>query len=95
MRVDRRRPWLAQAVLEDGFKYIEASDSQRQLFDLGNDPFELRNLIEVNEEMATHLQSRLASWRQLGLGEGAGSDRGATGLSERQREALRSLGYLR
>jgi arylsulfatase A-like enzyme len=95
MAVNHERRWLAQAVIEDGFKYIETPDLQKQLFDLESDPFELRNVVDVNEDTAARLQARLTSWRQLGQGEGVGPAQGATDLSERQREALRALGYVR
>lgn len=76
-----------RAVVTDGWKYIESP--RAELYDLSQDPGELRNLIEEHPGVASEMKQTLDQWEdgaQRRLAENVA-------LSESDRRALASLGY--
>ncbi len=77
-----------RVIRSDEWKYIEAP--RPELFDLGKDPRETRNLFTAEPSVAARLRQQLKS-----IMAGAGSaSQTRSGDPEREREELESLGYL-
>jgi arylsulfatase A-like enzyme len=57
---------LGRLVVTDRYKYIWNDSDMDELYDLKEDPFELKNLINNNEyrDVLTDMRTRLANWRQ-------------------------------
>ena len=73
------------------WKYIEGThDGTRELFDLEGDPGELRNLSAERTKEAAEQARRLATWRS----SYPALERDTPPLSDSDREALESLGYV-
>jgi len=55
----------ARAIMMDGYKYIATNDQLHELYDLKNDPFELKNLIRISEYkvILEKLRDNLAEWQ--------------------------------
>lgn len=81
------------AVYRGRLKYIEYSDGEQELYDLGRDPEELENLAEVRTSDVRVLRESLRAWQDRTLPVGAGDDRPATPDAEGLR-MLRDLGYV-
>ena len=62
-----------------------------ELYDLGTDPGETRNLAEAEHERTTELFARLRTWMD---DTGAGREVPRMELSEDDIEGLRALGYV-
>ena len=52
----------SRAVLEDGWKYIQTLDGERQLYYLEDDPMELVNLANKKEEKCLEMKRKLEKW---------------------------------
>jgi arylsulfatase A-like enzyme len=83
-----------EAVVDGEWKYIEGSDGSRQLYRLGEDPGETKNLVEVDPARATELDARLDAWLKripeyTPTGEASGHKR-----SDELKEGLEALGYV-
>jgi tetratricopeptide (TPR) repeat protein len=76
------------AIRSDGWKYIEAP--RPELFDLRNDPREIRNLFATEPSVAARLREQL---KVVMAGTGAPTP-SQSGDPVRERKALQSLGYL-
>jgi arylsulfatase A-like enzyme len=73
------------------WKYIEGpEESTRELYDLEEDPGELRSVHETSRTIADDLASRLAGLRLTYARDAASAPK----LSEEDRERLRALGYV-
>jgi hypothetical protein len=81
-----------RAIIASPYKLIKSSTGAAELFDLGSDPGELRNLVsaepELTRRLATELEGVAAHLPPLFREEGRGVLRPET------EEALRALGYL-
>jgi arylsulfatase A-like enzyme len=85
-----------KSVTEDGWKLVWAGDGSHELYDLGNDPGELRNLIR-DPAAASRRDSLLATLNELmSRYEQMTQDpkARAPSLDAETREELRALGYL-
>lgn len=86
---------LTYSLTSDNWRFISSTDGQRQLFDLGADPHELRDLAESKPEVVANFQAildrqiALQQARHLKLG-GAGVEK----IDESLLEDLRALGYV-
>jgi len=79
-----------RAVMVDNWKLIwtpESPDTEWQLFDLTRDPEEARNLWHPSHARGRELQAELQAWLR-------GMDQQPVALDEKERELLRSLGYV-
>jgi arylsulfatase A-like enzyme len=86
-----------RVIRTDTMKYIWSSDGKHQLFDVRSDPFETKNLVAGQPELAAQLQSELLEWwsRQPEYGPLPSADPPAIQPLDREAlERLRSLGYL-
>ena len=84
--------------MDGGFKYVWGSDGRDELFDLGSDPLESRDILEERPGVARRLRSTMEeTWRGLPVCVPAEYDSVAAGEepSAEQLELLRSLGYVR
>jgi arylsulfatase A-like enzyme len=80
----------ARAIFSWPYKYITSSNGRRELFDLGSDPAEDRNLYIRQPEIAERLAGRLALWMNgMPL-----QSREAHTLSPEDLRRLKSLGYV-
>ena len=79
-----------KAIRERGFKYIDAP--RPELYDLGSDPGETKNLVSEKESLAGRLKKRLQELDQE-LERGSGELERATIDAETMRK-LQSLGYV-
>jgi len=75
-------------LIEDGWKYIQAP--RPELYDLGSDPQEEKNLMETGAGRAAEMKSRLEEI----LASAAGTDSEKRTVSPAEQERLRSLGYI-
>lgn len=87
-------PWsrTLRAVYQGKYKYIWASDGKHELYDLEADPGELKNLIEIETNLAKKLAGNHDEWvaRLKAVKAKAQQDRA---LTEQERRRLESLGY--
>jgi len=89
-----RRLLPQQAVVDGRFKYIASADGRRELYDLVEDPRELRNLIAERPRHAKRLSAFLGTWlKRVPLHAPAGGD-GPRDLDPDTVDALRGLGYI-
>lgn len=89
-----RRLLPQQAVVDGRFKYIVSGDGRRELYDLREDPQELRNLIEERPGPAKRLGAFLDAWlKRIPKHTPAGGDT-PRDLDPDTIEALRGLGYI-
>ena len=100
----RHSPLLARylrrirSLTSGDMKFVWSSDGKHELYDLSQDPGELRNLIDskAHAELSRDMEARLTDWflgfEQDGSSEPRGDD--SEELDEATKEALRSLGYL-
>lgn len=81
-----------RAIYDAPYKLIASSDGSLELFDLANDPEELKNLVETKPDTVRDLSERLrdVSARHPPMFE----EEGDTALRPETEEALRALGYL-
>ncbi|WP_066504126.1 sulfatase-like hydrolase/transferase [Abyssisolibacter fermentans] len=58
---DDNTHFVGRMIYQDAYKYIHFSgyDDEDLLFDINNDPYELRNIICENEDVATELKSKI------------------------------------
>lgn len=68
----------ARAILGNRYKLVidgqRGSESAIELFDLGNDPAEEKNLVETKPEIAEDLQRQLRDWQESVLNSLTGAD---------------------
>lgn len=89
-------PWdrTLRAYYDEPYKFIEASDGRHELYDLAEDPGELRNLVDqqprVAERLAADLHEYLLSLQKIG----ASQPQSTSGpIDEEHRRRLEALGY--
>jgi hypothetical protein len=84
-----------RAYYEEPYKFIAASNGQHELYNLDDDPAELRNLIraqpETAQRLAANLRAYLGSLHSL---PAAQSQHTPYPLDEDQRRRLEILGYV-
>ena len=83
-----------RAVISKDWKLIwtpgQSPDLEYQLYDLGSDPQETKNLYAADDSQVAELKKSLERWMRRGrAGQG-----GSAELSDSDREALHALGYL-
>jgi arylsulfatase A-like enzyme len=85
-----------RAVLYQGpWKYIHSSDNAHELYDVIDDPHELRNLLENEPEVARQLQGQLRKANPSIETEGESREGNRVeDLSPEMREQMKALGYL-
>jgi hypothetical protein len=90
------RPDVDQvSVVRDGYKLIwDRKADQLTLFDLRTDPEETEDLAADRADIVTQMKSLFWLWKQ-GSGTGNSGAPGAVEITEEERRALESLGYLR
>jgi arylsulfatase A-like enzyme len=83
-------------VVQDGrWKVVRTGESDLAVFDLQQDPDELRPLPLSERPAARSLVERLERWERMADGASTGSGGGIGELDPELRESLRALGYLR
>ena len=88
------------AVILNGWKLIhntkKAADApEYELYEVGSDPREQKNLAEAKPEIVRRLAAEIARWRKVTASQKLKSDADATkGMSQEELERLRSLGYI-
>ncbi len=80
----------ARAIFSWPYKFITSSNGRRELFDLGNDPAEARNLYIRQPERAAQLGDRLSLWMKSMPQQ----SRQTQTLSPEDLRRLKSLGYV-
>lgn len=84
-----------RALRHGGWKYIWSSDGQEELFDLGADPGETRDLTSTAAGMKRLLQFRsLHEQWQAAMRRDAAGERAEVAIEEDVATSLRALGYL-
>ena len=80
------------SIEREGFKYIWSSHGENELYELGTDAAEERNVLRERPELASRLDAELRTWRtRLGAPRAAGED---GRIDPATRQVLESLGYL-
>jgi arylsulfatase A-like enzyme len=87
-RFDRIR----RTLLDEGYKFIEDSDGQHELYNLEMDPGEMNNLYAPEAQRATRLRDELATVIAKHLDPDEAGD--AVELDTQMQENLEALGYL-
>lgn len=82
-----RRAWF-----EGSYKYISSSDGQNELYDLEKDPGEQINLVDAQSRESEKFASKLIDF--LAQRESSEPNRVEQDLTESEKEAMKSLGYL-
>ncbi len=86
---------VSQIAAQDaGYKYVASSDTQHELFDLGADPGEMRDLVSTEPETAERLSAVIADWLERVPPHQSSDGKKPAGLDSDLVEALRSLGYV-
>jgi len=80
----------ARAIFSWPYKFITTSNGRRELFDLGKDPTEARNLYIRLPELAAQLGDRLALWMKSMPQQ----SRETHTLAPEDLRRLKSLGYV-
>lgn len=80
-----------RAIRSKEWKYIRGSDGSEELYNVDDDPEETENLVEIEPEKATKLESVLDTWLQSF--EHADAD-GDVSMQDETKERLEDLGYL-
>ena len=76
-------------------KFVWGSDGRNALYDLAKDPFETRNLISEEPQLAAELEGELATVQKtLTRCDPSALREGLGGVSPEQRRRLEALGYL-
>jgi hypothetical protein len=78
-----------QAIVSGSMKFIESSTGAKELYDLSQDPNELRNLLPAGPEPA--LETKLLQFMQAA---GRGTKFQLPQVGSKTLENLKSLGYL-
>ncbi len=93
-RVHRKDPAWGQgrrfALMSADWKYLHSPDEVDVLYDLGEDPHETRNVIELHPEIASELQASLSSWIETYR---SGAQK-TPDIDPETLKQLRSLGYV-
>lgn len=79
-----------RSLIADGFKYVHAP--KPELYDLTADPGEVRNLLNDKKEQAAKMRNQMLDL--IADAPPPPKDRGAVSLSDSDRRALESLGYV-
>jgi len=88
-------PDVIRAVFSDeGYKVIARKSESSELFNLSDDPFELRNLAVELTEPVQRVLKYVDDWAGAIESRNGGSEH-VSAMSERLRDRLRSLGYLK
>jgi arylsulfatase A-like enzyme len=83
-----------KAVVGERYKYMRSSDGREELYDLAEDPGELRNLMIVRRDVSAPMAAYLARWlREVPRYKPAAEPQAGPPSSD-WLESLRSLGYL-
>jgi arylsulfatase A-like enzyme len=80
----------ARAIFSSPYKFITSSNGHRELFDLGRDPTESRNLYIQQRELAAQLDGRLLQWMKSMPQQ----SRETHTVSPEDLRRLKSLGYV-
>ena len=87
--------WEADPIcclISENRKYVYHGHGKDEFYDLGNDPCELRNLIDEDVPAKSEWRARVLSTYETLASEGPGSYNG--GIKKEFEEDLRALGYL-
>jgi hypothetical protein len=71
-------------------KFISTSNGKRELFDLGSDPDELRNLYIQQQGLAIRLDAVLGAWKKILPGQ----TRQSKQIDLEKLKQLKGLGYI-
>jgi arylsulfatase A-like enzyme len=82
---------VSRAIFQGRFKLIASSADDLELYDLGVDPKETRNLEKTQTQEGDELKARLAAW----LSAASPQEGGAPVTDPETLERLRSLGYIK
>ena len=82
------------ALRDQGFKLIDFDDGRVQLFDLGRDPFENRNIATGNAAQVRRMRGALNRMLQQALQTGRTIHNERVPVDPVVTERLRSLGYV-
>ena len=82
-----------RAIIFRGYKYIQTSRGEEELYDLKTDPNESHNLISEKREIAAALKSRLGEIYKTDRARAAGVKK--IQMDKETESKLRSLGYLK
>lgn len=93
MKFEKRLLRNLKAIYQEKEKYIWASDSLHELYDLEKDPSEEENLIRKFQPKAEIMGKRLKQWLTSFEPPKAGGER--MNISKSTKEELRALGYIR
>ena len=80
----------AKAVFDWPMKFISTSNGKRELFDLGSDPDELRNLYIQQQGLAIRLDAVLGAWKKILPGQ----TRQSKQIDLEKLKQLKGLGYI-
>ena len=81
------------AIIFNGYKYIQTSKGEEELYDLGNDPGEVKNIVSKSNKIASILRNKLnGTFAKVKPVAGSGQ---RPEIDKETKEKLRSLGYIR
>ncbi len=90
-RVKKLGPGEQYTLTGEDWKYFHSTEKPDELYDLGSDPFELKDVIDEHPEVAERLRARILEALER---EGLHGPRTGETLPEEHLEQLRSLGYV-
>jgi arylsulfatase A-like enzyme len=90
---------LSYAIVADGWKLVHnvKSPDKRAEFELyhhAEDPLDLKNVLDQNAAVAENLKAKLSDWHEMVEKAKLPEEVSTEGVSEKELERLRSLGYV-
>lgn len=84
-----------RTVYEGGYQYIYDMDNNKsELYDLAEDPAERKDLSGVRKDRAYSMHGSMMSWAERAKEDGEGYVADKTYIDDKQRDLLKSLGYM-